>query len=200
MDPSGNNSPIGKQVWLATESVRAGTITHTFDNPSAILPYPAGYTHDLSLITDENLPTLVSPPGYPVISEWATYSNALSGCSVYAARQNVVVGRWATLYETIDPDAFRGATVCGADYPWDREARSQTAALLWNTLEPFTPAIGWSGSVLCVGQPTDTFSRAVVFQNYEVEVRANEKTVILKAGFLLPKAIRVATIVTNPED
>jgi hypothetical protein len=39
-------------------------------------------SHDLSLITDNNLPALVSPPGYPVVSEWASYSAALAGSNV----------------------------------------------------------------------------------------------------------------------
>ncbi|KAJ5957888.1 hypothetical protein N7501_012167 [Penicillium viridicatum] len=57
-----------------------GTISYTFDHPSPApaLPYPAGYRHDLNLITDDNLPTLISPPGHPVVSEWASYSTATS--------------------------------------------------------------------------------------------------------------------------
>ncbi|KAJ5472944.1 hypothetical protein N7530_006945, partial [Penicillium desertorum] len=200
-----SNSPIGKEVWLATEKKRIGSISHTFDDPSPALPYPAGYRHDLSLITDDNLPALVSPPGYPVVSEWASYSTALAGSDVYAVRMNTVAGRWL-LQGTIDPNAIRNATVIGTEYLWDRTARSQTASLLWTTAEPVTPAIGGSGSVLCLGMPTDQSSKAIVFQNFEVQcyssidlMTGKSKDMIVKAGFLLPESLRSCTIVSSQD-
>ncbi|KAJ9485749.1 hypothetical protein VN97_g7602 [Penicillium thymicola] len=192
---SQTNSPIGKEVWLTTEKKRIGTISYTFDNPNPVFSYPAGYRHDLSLITDNNLPTLVSPPGYPVVSEWASYSAALAGSDVYVVRMDTLVGKWILLQGTIDPNAIRDATVIGTEYLWDRTARSQTASLLWTTTEPFTPTIGWSGSVLCLGRPTDQSSKAIVFQNFEVRcssfidsVTGKSQEVIVKAGFLLPES------------
>ncbi|KGO74630.1 hypothetical protein PITC_002750 [Penicillium italicum] len=201
---SNKNSPIGKEVWLATEKKRIGVISHTFDDPSPVLPYPAGYRHDLSLIMDDNLPQLVSPPGYPVVSEWASYSSALSGSDVYAARMNTVVGNWVLLEGTVDPEAVRNATVIGTQYLWDRTACSQSASLLWKTNEPSSPAVGWSGSVLCLGRPTDESSRAVVFQNFQVPCTTlvNPKSgpthqAIVKGGFLLPESIRSSRICTS---
>ncbi|CAG7990198.1 unnamed protein product [Penicillium nalgiovense] len=225
VENSQTNSPIDKEVWLATEKKRAspipfflrttkdtnlfiqiGTISHTFDNPSPALPYPAGYRHDLSLITDDKLPALVSPPGYPVVSEWASYSTALAGSDVYAVRMNTAVGRWPPLQSTIDPNAIRNATVIGTEYLWDRTARSQTASLLWTTTEPSTPAIGWSGSVLCLGRPTDQSSKAIVFQNFEVQcysvidpMTGKSKDMIVKAGLLLPESVRSSTIVSSKD-
>ncbi|OQD62979.1 hypothetical protein PENPOL_c010G03975 [Penicillium polonicum] len=112
---SQTNSPIGKEI---------GTISYTFGNPSPApaLPYPAGYRHDLSLITDDNLPTLISPPGHPVVSEWTSYSTT----DAYAVRMNTVVGRWLLVQGTIYPNAIRNATVIGTEYLWDRTARPPT--------------------------------------------------------------------------
>ncbi|KAJ5585423.1 uncharacterized protein N7459_005223 [Penicillium hispanicum] len=200
------NSPIGKEVWLATEKQRIGAISYTFDDPSPTLAYPAGYRHDLSLITDYNLPAVVSPPGYPVVSEWASYSAALAGGDVYAVRMHAAVGKWLLLQGTINPNAIRDATIIGTEYRWDRTARSQTASLLWTTAEPFTPARGWSGSVLCLGRPTEQTSKAIVFQNFEVPCRyfinpmtGTSRDVIVKAGFLLPESVRISTIVHGEE-
>ncbi|KAJ5791593.1 uncharacterized protein N7518_008604 [Penicillium psychrosexuale] len=204
---SNKNSPIGKEVWLATEKKRIGTISYTFDDPSPVLPFPAGYRHDLSLIMDDELPQLISPPGYPAVSEWASYSTVLAGSDVYVVRMNTVVGRWALLEGTVDPNAIRNATVIGTQYLWDRTAHSQTASLLWKTKEPFSPADGWSGSVLCLGRPTDESSQAVVFQNFEVlcttfvELEPGRtQDVLVKGGFLLPESIRSSQIVISNDE
>ncbi|KAJ5316918.1 hypothetical protein N7508_001426 [Penicillium antarcticum] len=61
---SNKNSPIGKEVWLTTEKKRIGVISHTFDDPSPDLPFPAGYRHDLSLIMDDNLPQATCQPAW----------------------------------------------------------------------------------------------------------------------------------------
>lgn len=71
--------------------------------------------------------------------------------------------RMNTLQGTIDPNAVRDATVIGTEYLWDLTARSQTASLLWTTTEPFTPTIGWTGSVLCLGRPTDQVEQGHCF-------------------------------------
>lgn len=192
---SGNsNSPIGKHVWLATEARKVGTISRSFDQPSSVLPYPAGYRHDLSLVTDDNLPFVVSPPGYPVISGWATYSEALSGACVYAVRLNAVVGSWRALQGHVDQEALSKATVLGSQYLWEEQARSQSASLIWRTAENSSPANGWSGSVLCLGKPGDATSQAIVFQNYQIRCIDQQDFALLKAGFLLPDEIRAATV------
>jgi hypothetical protein len=195
-------------VSIATDAdliVQVGVISQTFDEPSSVLPFPAGYRHDLSLITDDNLPHLVSPPGYPVVSGWATYSAALAGSEVYAVRMHTVVGRWRVLEETVNPDAIRNTTVLGTQYLWNRQAQSQTASILWKTTEPSASAEGWSGSALCLGRPTDEHSQAIVFQNFQAHFVSSVSAsnplkrtdVIVKGGFLLPESIRSATIVTG---
>ncbi|CDM28444.1 unnamed protein product [Penicillium roqueforti FM164] len=62
----------------------------------------------------------------------------------------------------------RNATVIGTQYLCDRTTYSQSTSLLWKTKELFSPADGLSGSVLCLGRPTDESSWAVVFQNFQV--------------------------------
>ncbi|KAJ5485572.1 hypothetical protein N7539_005560 [Penicillium diatomitis] len=204
-----SNSPIGKEVWLtaADKPTLVGTITQTFDSPSLVFPYPTGYRHDLSLITSEKLPHLISPPGYPVVTGWAEYSEALSGHHVYLVKLNAITQRWVVADGTINPAAIRDAGVIGTHYMWDTASHTQSASLLWTTVEPTTPAQGWSGSVLCLGSPTDAASRALVFQNYQmhctcdVDLVTGEKIeTIVKAGFLLPEAVRSSTIMSGSDE
>ncbi|CAG7990623.1 unnamed protein product [Penicillium nalgiovense] len=65
-----------------------GTITYTYDTPSNDKRYPAGYNHDLCLISGPSLPDEVSPPGHPSVTGWASYSSALDGQYVYIVAQN----------------------------------------------------------------------------------------------------------------
>ncbi|OQD81017.1 hypothetical protein PENANT_c030G01654 [Penicillium antarcticum] len=177
---SNKNSPIGKEVWLTTEKKRIGVISHTFDDPSPDLPFPAGYRHDLSLIMDDNLPQATS---------------ALAGSDVYVTRMSTtVVGRRLLLEGTVDPNAIRKATVIGTQYLWDRTAYSQTASLLWKTNEPSSPADGWSGSVLCLGGPTDESSLAVIFQNFQVPctTHVNPESAMINTEGGSPTHIRAA--------
>ncbi|EPS31492.1 hypothetical protein PDE_06447 [Penicillium oxalicum 114-2] len=201
-----SNCPIGKEVWLTTASspTRIGTITQAFDTPSLIFPYPSGYQHDLCLITGDNLPPLSSPPGYPAVTEWAPYSNALAGSNVFVVKMNTLTGNRVLAEDTMNPDAVRDATVIGTQYMWDRAAHSQSASLLWTTSEPAAPATGWSGSVLCLGRPSDQSSGALVFQNHQVHCTSSvnpstgEKLVsAVNAGFLLPECVRSSEIVTS---
>lgn len=138
------------------------------------------------------------------MSGWASYSTVLAGSEVYAVRMNTMTGRWLVLEGTVDPNAIRDATVLGAQYLWDREAYSQTASLLWRTTEPFSPADGWSGSVLCLGRPTDASSKAIVFQNFQVPCTTlvdpqtgDSQDSFAKGGFLLPQEVRSSTIVIS---
>lgn len=122
--------------------IQIDTISYTFENPSPTLPYPAGYRHDLSLTTDDDLPELVSPQGYPVLSEWASYSAALAGSDVYAVRMNTVVGRWLLLSQgTIDQNAIRNATVQNT-YGIGRIDLKSASLVLWTTTESLAPAVG----------------------------------------------------------
>ncbi|KAL1970153.1 hypothetical protein VTN77DRAFT_6558 [Rasamsonia byssochlamydoides] len=202
--PSG--SPIGKVVWLVGGNRKIiGTITHTYDRPSRSLPYLQGYLHDLSLTTDTALPEVSSPPGYPRITEWASYSEALSGSRVYAVRLNASAGVWRVIDGTLDTSALRNATVCGTQYMWDTTYHTQNACILWRTSEPASPADSWSGSVLCLGKPSDPTSQAIMFQNFQIPCTlhetdprtAKQKAGIIKGDFVLPSEIRASEILTG---
>ncbi|KAI9793349.1 MAG: hypothetical protein M1816_000241 [Peltula sp. TS41687] len=196
------NTPLGKKIWLAGTGLEVGTITRTYDpHPSECIPFPYGFKHDLSLITGPNLPQVTNPPGMPMIVGWGSYAAALDGGPLCVCRLNVITGKWRHI-------ECRGMAkeviALGSEYSWDREAASQNAALLWRTVDDVDPAVGFSGSVLCLGRPTDPTALALVLQNYEgdwdpgparhdhrAEVR---RGAIFKAGFLLPSEIRSSTI------
>lgn len=170
--------------------------------PSLVKPYPAGYSHDLSLITDPALADVASPPGYPVVTGWADYSATLDGQEVYVVCHQTNVGRWRVIRGTIDSALFERASVLGTGYMWNREARTQNAFLLWHTGAELAPADGWSGAPLCLGRPSDAAAKAVVFQNFQRscllagEPSASKQHALIKAGFLLPAEIKSSTILS----
>lgn len=202
-------SPLGKRVYLAGSAEMIGTITTSFDNPSSVLPYPAGYRHDLSLITGPELPDIVSPPGVGVIDDWASYEDALDGCPVFASRFDVRVNNNKLEQGIIATGATKAAVVQGAEYFWG--SRAVSASLLWRTEWDNVPLPGFSGSVLCLGRPGDAKVGAVVFQNYETPIKETQvlgegnlkgkSGWTIKGGFLLPQEIRESTIVSGmPRD
>ncbi|KAJ5172069.1 hypothetical protein N7492_004662 [Penicillium capsulatum] len=169
-------------------------------------PYPAGYTHDLSLITNR-MPDLTSPPGYPQVTGWGNYAPALDGrVEVYCVCQRSDQGKWRDISGEIDPTLFKRASVLGSGWRWDRNKNSQCAFLLWHTAGQVAPADGWSGSPLCLGSVSDTTAQAVVFQNFQTlrslqaELPGQENNTLIKGGFLLPTGIRNSTIISVPRE
>ncbi|KAJ5296954.1 uncharacterized protein N7443_007847 [Penicillium atrosanguineum] len=196
------NDPVGRGVWLASSHKRIGAITRTYDQPSRIRPYLEGYNHDLCLISDATLPDIGSPPGYPTVTGWADYSAALDGQEVYVVCHQTNVARWRVIRGNLDSTLFKRAAVLGTGYMWDRKRKSQSSFLLWHTGTQLTPADGWSGAPLCLGRPSDTAAKAVVFQNFQRSYflagpSLNTKNFALaKAGFLLPPDVKSSTIVS----
>lgn len=214
-------SSIGKEIWLVPVAKRVSIICYPFVSISDLCrseqsfaasiaqargsrTQVATFTISVSLGTRTCHQVLSSPPGWPPVSGWATYSDALSGAAVYVVRLHAVVGRWRAFEGAIASKEVRRATMVDSQYLCDRRAKSQNASLLWQTTEPSSPAEGWSGSVVCLGRPTDVSAKAIVFQNFQVqcifEADANTgrlQTVRVKAGFLLPDEIRNSTIVTS---
>jgi hypothetical protein len=106
--------------------------------------------------------------------------------------------------------AAQNAVVMGTQYTWNREAFHVNASILWRTNHDHDRATGFSGSVLCLGKPTDKVAKAVVFQNFESPVKPWEVlhdhrqsvsdpwNPTFKGGFLLPEDIRNAKIRTIP--
>lgn len=103
------------------------------------------------------------------------------------------------------------AVVEGTEYLWDRKSRTQSAALLWRTMFDGADVDGRSGSVLCLGQPTDSHCRAVLFKNFETPLwpqhlesdstsGSGDSWSSINGGFLLPMEIRDAEIICESEE
>ena len=90
------------------------------------------------------------------------------------------------------------ALIAGTEYTWILRAIPRNISLLWQTNYDADSAGGFSGSVLCLGQKTNSTAKAVVFQNYESPLKLKgislPKHAVVKGGFLLPAEIRRASI------
>lgn len=176
-----------------------------YDTPSNDKPYPAGYNHDLCLISSRSLPDVVSPPGYPSVTGWASYSEALDGQDCYVVAQNTSTGTIRQVQGVINSNLFCRAAVIGTGYSWDKIRKISNAFLLWHTGGEIAPADGTSGAPLCLGRPSDTAALAVVFQNFQQECllahmvgkRNTPLRTLVKAGFILPQEIRDSTILSG---
>lgn len=204
----GGNTSLGKVVFLAGTSRRVGTITATYDaNPiPRFLPFPTGFMHDLSLITDHHLPRIINPPRTPRITDWGEYSAVLDGEPLYTSRFDAAASAWSPRSGQRVSQAVHTAIAAGAEYTWLQKAVQSTPALLWRTAHDDDSMAEFSGSVLCLGKVTDKTACAVLFQNFQIPIKPEEvlldhKAVgrldhfaTFKAGFLLPTDIRAATI------
>lgn len=170
------------------------------------MPYPVGFSHDLSIITftGDNLPHLTNPPNSPRITHWGPYEEVLRGSPVFINRHNIVSGTFSTRESYGVSRLAQEAIAHGAQYSWDTKARAPNIALLWRTLHDSDTVQGTSGSVLCLGRPSDRYVRAVLFQNFEgplapsqnVQIAKTETSPRFKGGFLLPTEVRDAEIIT----
>ena len=207
------NSPLMKEVWLAGTDIRVGTIEATYDPViSDRRPFPSGFRHDLSLIVGAPLPRMTNPPNLPLIDGWASYCDVLDGGRVFLCRMNVQTRGWRVLEGQSMSTEAQTALILGSEYTWDRESRTQNVALLWRTEWDHESVQGASGSVLCLGRPTDSVAKAVVFQNYEGLLRPEDvrndyrpevtqaQPARFKGGFLLPREIREAEIILDNGD
>lgn len=170
------------------------------------MPFPSGFTHDLSLITDENLSSLTSPPKTPTIAGWGSYAAVLDGHPLFVSCLNVISGRWRNAEGRGTSKAAHAAIAAGSEYPWTRRAVSQNTALLWRTEYDPECLRGYSGSVLCLGRLTDPTAQAVIFQNFQAPIKPQhvindhrdtlygDRREVFKAGFLLPEEIRQSKI------
>lgn len=180
-----------------------------------MLPFPTGYSHDLSLITGNDRISLVSPSESPPVIRWASYSSVLSGVNVYEMRPSLLTadsleeGRTAANPPTsADLGSLRSVTVVGSEYQWDRKTLSTNASILWRTAQDNESSSAdrekWSSAVLCIGNPTSGFSEAVVFENFEASFLSDidpftgkGKWAAVKGGYILPEEVRNARIVSN---
>lgn len=207
------NTPLGKIVFLAGTSRRVVTISATYDaNPiPRFLPFPTGFSHDLSLVTDHHWPRIINPPRTPHIIGWGEYSAVLDGRPVYICRFNAAASAWSPRSGQGVSRAAHAAIATGAEYTWVQKAVRPTTALLWRTTYDDDSMAGFSGSVLCLGKATDKTAYAVLFQNFQIPIKPQEVIhdhkaltnlgyfASFKAGFLLPADIRASTIQMEEE-
>lgn len=235
------NSPIGKGVWRADTNTKIGTVTATYDTPSTHLPYPHGYSHDLSLVTskDGSPIQMTSHETLPVLNGWADLATVLDGDSpvfvaAYTADQtqedgdNVTFSTRSIVGESINQEKreairkeIQTALAEGYQVGLTPHQMLASVSLLWRAVDKahvdsWAPAGGYSGSVLCAGRPTDATAKAVLFQNFEIPAgpliprlknaelqQGKTKSYVdgkcpgfnIKAGYLLPREIRLSEII-----
>lgn len=156
---------------------------------------------------------MTNPPRAPKIVGWGDYCDALDGQFAFAMALNALTKRSP---EEARRDLFgtlQKAIVEGTEYMWDKKARTQSVALLWRAMHDGTDMEGPSGSVLCLGRPTDSTCRAVVFKHFEtpicpqhfdmsnlVSAHGDISWSSIKGGFLLPPELRDAEILCEAEE
>lgn len=158
---------------------------------------------------------MLNPPRAPKIIGWGDYRDALDGHFAFAMALSALAEK-PKPHEETRRDLFgtvQKAIVEGSEYLWDRKSRTQSVALLWRAMHDGTEMEGLSGSVLCLGEPTDRNCRAVLFKHFETPIcpqhfEKNDLTSghgdtswsSIKGGFLLPSAIRDAEILCEAEE
>jgi hypothetical protein len=130
----------------------------------------------------------------------------MDGAPIFMVAMNAQTGRFWAQEGTAMSSKAQEAVISGTEYLWDKEALSQSAALLWRTGFDSDDVAGYSGSVLCEGKPTDAEAKAVLFQNFQGHLKSqaadadgrpvadNEYQPMYKGGFLLPQEIRESAI------
>jgi hypothetical protein len=181
-DQNGNSS-VGKRVLSALTKQPIGRVTSSYDKPSDWLPYPAGYKHDLSLISAEpgqSLPEVRLAPGMPPITGWGDIEEVLAGkhrLFMTSLHINPCIGvaEWKTHEGLTDVDQnLQRSQVEAMQYIWQKDSFEEPkTAILWRNVKgpkDLLSAKGFSGTVLCQGQPTDKVVKALVFQKFQWEV------------------------------
>lgn len=146
------------------------------------------------------------------VLEWSpdgqTTSMPLKESPFFTTTFDVWINKERRVERQIDTNSTKQAMIEGAEYTW--ESSAITASLLWRTIgKDNQPVDKFSGSVLCLGRPTDENVKAVVFQNYVTPVKewqirgevplSSTFNPTMKAGFLLPSEIRESEIICEPK-
>ncbi|KAJ5624752.1 hypothetical protein N7510_001061 [Penicillium lagena] len=126
--------------------------------------------HDTSVVTSDRLPKGSNPPGAARFVGWGDYRDGLEGHFAFAMALNAVSEQPQEENRRDPFGTLQKAFVERTEYLWDRKARTQSFALLWRAMFDDTDMEGLSGSVLCMGQPTDSTCRAVVFKHFETPI------------------------------
>ena len=154
---------------------------------------------------------MLNPPRAPKIIGWGDYRDALDGHLTFAMSLSALSENPQEANRRDSFGTMQKAIVEGSEYLWDRKSHTQSVALLWRAMHDGTDMEGLSGSVLCLGQPTDPHCRAVVFKHFETPIcpqhfessdvsgRGDLAWSSIKGGFLLPPEIRDAEILCETD-
>ena len=104
-------------------------------------------------------------------------------------------------------EASRDSLLEGVQYLWHEEIMRQNKSPLWRTVSLFpspADARGYSGTVLCMGDPLQDETRAVVFQNFAQRWESRPPRTLydtyIKGGFLLPPMVYNSPIECGPRE
>ncbi|RPA77196.1 hypothetical protein BJ508DRAFT_330394 [Ascobolus immersus RN42] len=162
-------SSIGKLVYLNYNKKAIGRISISYDTPSAVVPYPYGYNHDLSLIVQETepLPNILPPVKGPrLASTFARPERALAESSVFTMRQRVSLPGKPEVYSgKVISEEQKEEPIEACEYTWMEGVHKRF--LLCRTPNDAQAVDGASGSVLCLGTPKDQTVEPICFQNFE---------------------------------
>lgn len=155
---------------------------------------------------------MLNPPRAPKIIGWGDYREALDGHLAFAMSPSALSRNSSEKNRRDLFGTVQKAIVEGSEYLWDRKFHTQSVALLWRAMHDGTEMEGLSGSVLCLGKPTDTHCRAVLFKHFEtpicpqhfdtsdISARGDVAWSSIKGGFLLPPEIRDARILCESDE
>ncbi|KAJ5101432.1 hypothetical protein NUU61_003654 [Penicillium alfredii] len=212
---STGNSPLGKSVWFVQDPVeKIGTVTATYDHHIAQSPtFPQTIDHDTSIVTGDHLPRVSNPSRAPRIVGWGDYREALDGHFAFAMALSATTDHPKERKRIDMFGTLQKAIVEGTEYLWDRKSRTQSSSIIWRAMHDGTDMEGLSGSLLCLGQPTDPKCRAVLMKHWETPIcpqhfdvtdlasaRGDVSWSSIKGGFLLPQDVRNAEILCESED
>jgi hypothetical protein len=146
----------------------------------------------------------------PPITGWGDIEEVLAGThrvfmTSLRMKPSQPTGEWKTYEGLTDVDqVLRRSQVEAMQYIWDMDPFEEPkTAILWRNIkgpQDLLSAGGFSGTVLCQGQPTDKEVKALVFQNFQWEVTPGPYNAddwahtFIKGGYLLPDEVRQSSI------
>ncbi|KAJ7705384.1 hypothetical protein B0H17DRAFT_1037822 [Mycena rosella] len=210
-------TPVGLTVYLEGSGICVGEISKTYDDlprwhtAKYLNLFPMTFTHDLSLIEAKEgqlLPDLLCHPklhphfARPETSlqfEQQDKTKPKPKPAFVLHHESQHFDKCASGWKTgrLVLGSSKQALISGADYFFEGEHLARS--LIWRT---DMDDMGMSGSVLCLGNPTDSQAQALVFQNFQTPVsniiyaaraegteryKGYSQLVTFKGGFFLPE-------------
>jgi len=158
----------------------------------------------------------------PTINGWASNKEVLEGGQIFTCKVKMTDPRIQSSHETrgevVSAD-LGGCIVDGLEYFWGKSKENiglESCSVLWRTVNNDAVEVVQNDiyTVLCLGNPTGRFVKAVVIQDYEVRSELSETVrydhhddvlqrkskeypfchPIMRGGFLLPQDVRKSGI------